>query len=184
MKRRVMIVVGALAASAGLAGCQKGSDGQSVRELAEERRDVAEATIEGQQEIAETRREMQQEVAEQRRDMKQEVADERQDVLEAEREVAKASPDSVIMGRVTSVFPVGGALTGDVKSTAPHQLTIQDEDGKSYTLKTDGQTQVGDNGQPRDLNALREGAPVRASFVLQGEERIAREVEVLAEPKK
>jgi hypothetical protein len=76
----------------------------------------------------------------------------------------------------------GAAVVGQLKSKGAQELTIRDDAGKEVSLKLDEQTRVLKNGQRASVEALQEGSEVRAAYILQGDQKLVREVEVLQSP--
>lgn len=76
----------------------------------------------------------------------------------------------------------GATVVGRLQSKSARQLTIRDDAGKETSLDLGQQASVLQNGQPARAEVLQEGAEVRASYVLEGDQRIVREVEVLQSP--
>jgi ElaB/YqjD/DUF883 family membrane-anchored ribosome-binding protein len=108
-----------------------------------------------------------------------------QEVSQQAREIAR---DLRAEGSTLAEQAVDDPLTGSVSGTVAHAsgraLQLRDTDGKEIVLTTDGDTQVVmRGGQPMTLRALQPGAEVRASYVIQGEYWMARQVEVVAPPK-
>ncbi|HYO56147.1 hypothetical protein [Archangium sp.] len=75
--------------------------------------------------------------------------------------------------------PLLGSVSGTVARTSGDALQLHEAGGKRVVLTTDGQTRVVRNGQPLGLEALQPGTEVRASYVIDGEEWRARQVDVV-----
>lgn len=76
----------------------------------------------------------------------------------------------------------GATVVGRLQSKSAQQLTIRDDAGKDVSLDLGQQARILNNGQRANADILQEGAEVRASYVLEGGQRIVREVEVLQSP--
>jgi hypothetical protein len=168
--RRIMIAAGVVALA--LVGCKKTDVPEARQELAEERQELT-------QEQAAVDQEVREETAEIRQEASEEVDAEREDVAEARRDLAEAEAErEEALGRGGS-GPASSMVMGKIESKREGALVLEDLSGKSYTLKTDASTQFTSSGREVDESELSEGAEVRASYEWKGEERIAREVEVL-----
>ena len=66
-------------------------------------------------------------------------------------------------------------------ASAGKTLTLRDANGQEFKLKTDGKTRVLQKGQTVELKDFREGTAVQASYEMNGEDRIARKIEVLGD---
>jgi hypothetical protein len=73
----------------------------------------------------------------------------------------------------------GSGVLGKLERAEPDTLIIRDESGFEYWLKAGDTTPITYNGKPARLTDFKQGAEVRASFVWQGNQRVATEVEVL-----
>lgn len=197
--RKLMMAVGAVAGLSLLAGCQ-----ENKSKVAEEQRDVAEAQAQASEKVADARQEAAQETAEAQKSAQeetasaqQEVAEERKDVAEAREEVAqnqdeeredvaeaeqKAAEEREDLATGGSGMAAGAAMTmtGTLKNvTIGDNLEVTDSTGKEMKLKTDDQTKVTWNNQPAKLDNFDEGTQVRASYVKQGDDMLAREVTIV-----
>lgn len=155
------LVVTAVAA-AGLAltvGCQR-------TEVQEERRDLAQAQREAQEEIANARGD---------------VAEERRELAEAQRERAEE-----LREEHSGATAVNETVQGRVQSTMGDSLVLRvpARNNAELKLKTDDQTRVTQNGRSVELDDFEEGTEVRASYVMEGEELLAREVIIMTPAKK
>ncbi len=70
-------------------------------------------------------------------------------------------------------------VAGKLERAEPDTLIIRDGSGFEYWLKASDNTQITYNGKRARLTDFKQGAEVRASFVWQGIQRVATEVEVL-----
>lgn len=73
----------------------------------------------------------------------------------------------------------GASVMGRVTARESHELTLRDDTGANVTLKIAPDAKVVRNRQPVGLSQLREGEEVRANFELQGDQKVARKVEIL-----
>jgi hypothetical protein len=73
---------------------------------------------------------------------------------------------------------MGRQLSGVVTEAREDELLIRGSEGQSIVLRTDERTQVVRSGVRIQLESIVPGSEVRASYILQGEERVARRVEV------
>lgn len=159
---------------------------EAAQETAEAQKSAQEETASAQREAQEETASAQQEVAEERKDVaeaREEVAqnqdEEREDVAEAEQKAAEEREDLATGG---SGMAAGAAMTmtGTLKNvTIGDNLEVTDSTGKEMKLKTDDQTKVTWNNQPAKLDNFDEGTQVRASYVKQGDDMLAREVTIV-----
>lgn len=165
---------------------------------------VAEAREEAAQETAEAQKEAQQETAGAQREAQEEVAgaqqdvqEERKDVAEAQQEVAenRAEEERDVAEEQKDVdeeredLATGGSgaaagaamtMTGTLKNvTLGDNLEVTDSTGKEMKLKTNDQTKVMWNNKPAKLDSFDEGTQVRASYVKEGDDMMAREVTIV-----
>jgi hypothetical protein len=100
-----------------------------------------------------------------------------------EREQARSDAPASVEGeraREQAVEdPLVGSVAGTVARASEGHLQLRDEGGKDIVLSTDTRTRVVRDGRPVTLEALQPGSEVRASYVIQGEEWMARQVEVV-----
>ena len=75
--------------------------------------------------------------------------------------------------------PLTGSVSGTVARAFEGKLQLHEADGKRIVLSTDDRTQVARDGQPVALDALQPGTAVRASYVIEGNVWMARQVDVL-----
>jgi membrane protein involved in colicin uptake len=180
--KKLLIAAAAVAGLVSVTGCK--NEREKVRE---ERADLAEKRVEAQKDITEIRQEMGEKTAEARKEMsedtaevraeankniadvRKDLADERKDVAEAERDLAQARVDDKM---------TGGSVTGILKSTTGG-LTVRDSAGVDYELETNDATKVMHDGTAVKLDDIKEGSEVRASYAVDGEEKVAKDVEVL-----
>ncbi len=90
------------------------------------------------------------------------------------------SSDSAALDGGQSAANAGeDGVAGKLERAEPDTLIIRDGSGFEYWLKASDNTQVTYNGKRARLTDFKQGADVRASFVWQGNQRVATEVEVL-----
>jgi ElaB/YqjD/DUF883 family membrane-anchored ribosome-binding protein len=106
------------------------------------------------------------------------------DVSQQAHEIARdlRTEGSTAAGRAVE-NPLTGSVSGTVARASGGALQLRDADGKQIVLSTDGDTRVMRGGQPTTLRALQPGTEVRASYVIHGEDWMARQVEVVSPPK-
>jgi hypothetical protein len=185
--RKLMMAVAAVAGLA-VVGCQKGSGVQS------EVRDVSEA----QQELQQKQQEVAQGGAGATQDAQQQVAEAREEVRKEQQELgeARAEEESQLAeggsGTAGTTGTTAGATTDTMASATTVQGSIQSAKKDSLVLsvpgqangqlrlKTDAQTRVMQNNKSVKLDDLKEGAQVRASYVSQGNDMVARDITVLS----
>jgi hypothetical protein len=171
--RNIMI---AACVVAGLAvGCK--SENKRVQD---ERADVVETRQEMNKDIAEVRHEAAEDKAEVDHKASEKIADKREDLAEEQKDLAEAKQD-LAQNRVDEAS-VGGTVTGMLKSTMGDNLTVRDVNGLDYKLETDDTTRVRHNGTAVKLDDFKEGTEVRASYSVNGDEKIATDVEILKTP--
>ncbi len=175
--RKLMMAVAMVAGVALTAGCSKRD------EVQEQRRDVAEAQREAQREMAEIRQDAAKERAEVARDEQEEiadaqkeVADEQKDLAEAERDLAKDRREDT----VDNTLAAGTTVQGRMRSTRGDSLVlIVPGTAGELKLKTDDQTRVMQNNVAVDLDDFKEGTEVRASYISNGDDLVARDVVII-----
>jgi vacuolar-type H+-ATPase subunit H len=179
--RKLMVAVAAVAGLALTAGCQR-------NEPQEERRELAKAQQEAQKDIAEARQEANEERAEIQREEHEEIADARREVSEQEREVYEADRDRARDPRddTMAATAVKETVQGRVRSTTGDSLVlvVPGKANSELKLKTDDNTRVTRNNRDVELDDFKEGTEVRASYVADGEDLVARDVVILTPVKK
>lgn len=175
------LLISATVAGLGLFGCKA-----ERQDVAEQREDVAEARSAHQDRAAELRQEEAREVQEVGQDTQEELADSREEVINEERELAETQREAAERAGVGGsglASPV--AVTGTLKSSLGSGVTLTDKLGGELKLDTDDQTVVMHNGQKVEIDDFEEGSQIRASYVVQDDEKVAREITILrAAPKK
>jgi uncharacterized membrane protein YqiK len=181
--RKLMMAVATVAGLGLSVGCSKRD------EVQEQRRDLAEAQRDAQKEMAEVRQDANEERAKAAReeqeelaDAQKEVADERQELAEAEREYSAELREGTAKGTLAA----SSTVQGRVRSTRGDSLVllVPGNDNTELKLKTDERTRVMQNDLAVDLDDFKEGTEVRASYVSDGEDLVARDVVILTPVKK
>jgi TolA-binding protein len=147
------------------------------KELANANQDATEAQRNAQQEMANADKEAQEKTA----GAQQDIDEERKDVAEARQEQAQDARENA-EGSATGGSGAAAAmtLTGTLKDTTmAGNLEVVDANGKEMKLKTDDQTKVMYNNKAAKMDSFDEGTQVRASYVKDGDDMLAREVTVL-----
>ena len=187
--RKLMMAVTAVAGLAMVPGCKRDN-------VESERRDVAEAQQEAAKETAEARQEEARDIAGARQDANEEVADAQKDVREEQQDLAEAQAnrqeelnedarerqDDLAQGGSGMAGASAAAATsvnGRVLSTGGDSLTLVDTtNNKQLKLKTNDQTRIMQNNAPVKLDDITEGTQVRASYVMDGKDMVAKELTV------
>lgn len=190
--RKLMMAVAAVAGLALVSGCKQNN-------VESERRDVAEARQEAQQETAEARQNAQEEMAGAQQNAQEDIASAQQDVREEEQDLAEAQrnqqeelaenqreqqeelkEDTAQGGSgMAGASAAATSVSGRVLSTGGDSLTLVDTStNKQIQLKTNDQTRIMQNNAPVKLDDLTEGSQVRASYVMEGKDMVARELTV------
>jgi hypothetical protein len=179
--RKLMMAVAMLAGVALTTGCSKRD------EVQEQRRDVAEAQREAQKETAEIRQEASKERAEVTRDEHEELADAQKEVADEQKELAEAERDLAKDQRgdtVGNTWAAGTTVQGRMRSTRGDSLVLSVPGNAELKLKTDDQTRVMQNNVAVDLDDFKEGTEVRASYISNGDDLVARDVVIVNPIKK
>jgi hypothetical protein len=71
------------------------------------------------------------------------------------------------------------SISGKLETSRPSELILRDGNGFRYQFKTDDRTRVTYNGKAVRLDQFKQGTEVRAGYEVQGQERVATEVQVL-----
>ena len=178
--RKLMMAVAMMAGVALAAGCSK------REEVQEQRRDVAEAQREAQKETAEIRQEANEERAEVARDEQEELADAREEVADEQKELAEAERDLAKDQREDlagnpNTMAAGTTVQGRLRSTRGDSLVliVPGTNNAELKLKTDDHTRVRQNDLAVDLDDFKEGTEVRASYVSNGDDLVARDVFII-----
>jgi len=197
--RKLMMAVTAVAGLVMVSGCKRDN-------VESERRDVVEAQQEAQQETAEARQNAQEDIAGARQNEQEEIAGAQQDVLKEEKDLAEAQrtqqeelaqnqreqQDEMVEDQrelredtaqggsgMAGTSAAATSVQGRVLSTGGDSLTLVDtSNNKQLKLKTDKQTRIMQNNAPVKLDDITEGTQVRASYVMDGKNMVARELTV------
>jgi hypothetical protein len=174
--RKLMVAVAAVAGLALGAGCKRS-------ESQEERRDLVEAQREAKQDIAEARKEANEQRADIQREEQEEVADAQREVAEEQRDVAEADRERAedLRDDNMGATAVNETVHGSVRSTTGDSLvlSVPARNNAELKLKTDDKTRVTQNNRDVELDDFEEGTEVRASYVMDGEELVARDVVII-----
>ncbi|MFP2906387.1 hypothetical protein ACLESD_15250 [Pyxidicoccus sp. 3LFB2] len=199
--RKLMMAVTAVAGLAMVSGCKRDN-------VESERRDVAEAQQEAQQETAEARQAAQEDIAGAQQNAQEDIASAQQDVREEEKDLAEAqrgqqeelaqdqreqqdemakdqrelNEDSAVGGSgMAGASAAATNVQGRVLSSSGDSVTLVDtSNNKQLKLKTNDQTRIMQNNAPVKLDDITEGTQVRASYVMDGKDMVARELTVTA----
>ncbi|MFP2933360.1 hypothetical protein ACLESO_51080 [Pyxidicoccus sp. 3LG] len=186
--RKLMIAVSAVAGLAMIPGCKRDN-------VEAERQDVAEAQQEATRETAEARQEAQEDIAGAQQGAQEEIASAQQDVQEERQDVAEAEQnrneelaedqremnDDLAQGGSGTAGATAAATSVNARviSTGGDSLTVVDtSNNKQLKLKTNDQTRIMQNNAPVKLDDITEGSQVRASYVMDGKDMVARELTV------
>lgn len=195
--RKLMVAVAAVAGLALTAGCKKEPQ-EERRELVEAQRDaqkdIAKAHQEANEERADLRKDankeltdIQKEEADIRKDENEKIADAREDVNEEERDVYEAEADrSKDLRNDTTAAVANETVQGRVRSTMGDSLVlvVPGKANSELKLKTDDSTRVTQNNVKVDLDDYKEGTEVRASYVSDGDDLVARDVVIISPVRK
>ncbi|WAS82268.1 MULTISPECIES: hypothetical protein [unclassified Corallococcus] len=191
-----MIAVTAVAGLTMVTGCKK-DDVQSQREdVAEARQEAAQETAEARQdeskELASAQQDANEDIAEARQDANDKIASANEDVRDEEQDLAEARANrnedlaeggSGMAG--TTSAAAATTVNGRVLSKSGDTLTLVDSTNKELKIKTNDKTAVMDNGSRAvKLDDIQEGSQVRASYVMDGKDMVARDVTLVAPVKK
>lgn len=178
--RKLMVAVAAVAGLALTAGCKNNPQ--------EERRELAETQQDAQKKIADARTDANKDRVDIQRDEQKQIADAEKDVAEKRQDVAEADRDQARDLRHDGLTPSVGNETvqGRVKSTTGDSLVlvVPGQNNAELKLKTDDKTRVTQNNRDVDLDDFKEGTEVRASFVTDGDDLLARDVIIVTPVKK
>ncbi|NOJ97547.1 hypothetical protein D7W82_32785 [Corallococcus sp. CA049B] len=194
--RKLMIAVTAVAGLTMVTGCKK-DDVQAQREdVAEARQEAAQETAEARQdeskELAATQQDANEDIAEARQDANDKIASANEDVRDEEQDLAEARANrnedlaeggSGMAG--TTSAAAATTVNGRVLSKSGDTLTLVDSTNKELKIKTNDKTALMDNGSRAvKLDDIQEGSQVRASYVMDGKDMVARDVTLVAPVKK
>ncbi|NRD64437.1 hypothetical protein HRD49_22040 [Corallococcus exiguus] len=194
--RKLMIAVTAVAGLTMVTGCKK-DDVQAQREdVAEARQEAAQETAEARQdegrEMASAQQDANEDIAEARQDANEEIASANEDVRDEEQDLAEAQANrnedlaeggSGMAG--TTSAAAATTVNGRVIAKSGDTLTLVDSTNKELKIKTNDRTALMDNGSRAvKLDDIKEGSQVRASYVMDGKDMVARDVTLVAAVKK
>ena len=152
---------------------------EANKDLANANQDATEAQRDAQREMSEADKEAQDKVA----GAQQDIDEERKDVAEARQdqaEEARDDADDTATGGSGTMAATPMTVTGTLKDvTMANNLQIVDSTGKEMKLKTNDQTKVMYNNKAAKMDSFDEGTQVRASYVKDGDDMLAREVTVV-----
>ncbi len=181
--RKLMMAV----AVAGLAvvGCQqKGGDvqekvqdvTQAQQELQQKEQEVAQGGA-GQEDLAKA----QEDVRKEQQELGEARAEEESQLAEGGSGTAGTTAGATT-GATTDTMASATTVQGSVKSAKKDSLvlSVPGQANNQLNLKTDAQTRVMQNNREVKLDDLKEGAQVRASYVSQGSDMLAREITVIS----
>ena len=146
------------------------------KDLANANQEATEAQRDAQKKMANADQEAQNKIA----DAQKDVNEEKKDVAEARQDAARDNADDTATGGSGAAIPATGTLTGTLKDvTLANNLQLVDSTGKELKLKTNDATRVMYNNKAAKLDSFDEGTQVRASYVKDGDDMVARDVTVL-----
>jgi hypothetical protein len=161
-------------------GCERSPQ----QELEQARKNLEETRQDVDKQIARLRAEAAQRTEQVQRDLQRDIAQQHERIEVAERKLNQEKRESAIHLQQTSGAPVAtidnaGAVVGQLMSQDKDSVTIRDPNGQVHELTMDARTRVMHNEQPVSLQIYAEGASVRASYIVEGEQKLARSVEIL-----
>ncbi|MFL5349852.1 MAG: hypothetical protein ACJ8AT_34170 [Hyalangium sp.] len=173
--RKLMVAVAAVAGVALTAGCKRNPQ--------EERHELAETQKDAQKKIANAQKDANEDRADIQHDEQQQVADAQKDVADKQRDVAEADRDHAqdLRHDDMATSAVNETVQGRVRSTTGHSLVlvVPGRNNAELKLKTDDKTRVTENSRDVDLDDFKEGTEVRASYVTDGDDLLARDVVIV-----
>lgn len=194
--RKLMFAVTAVAGLTMVAGCKK-DDVQAQREdVAEARQEAAQETAEARQdenkEMASAQRSANEDIAEAHQDANEKIASANEDVRDEEKDLAEAQAhrdgDLALGGSGMAGTTAAAAATtvnGRLLSRSGDTLTLVDTHNRELKIKTNDKTALMDSGSRAvKLDDIKEGSQVRASYVMDGKDMVARDVTLVAPVKK
>ncbi len=147
---------------------QRGAEGDAMQELRQQTEQLAERAGET---AGTARRAAEQESAAVRERAEGLAREVREGAGEAVEEIGERGE---ALGRELS----GDVVEGVVADVREDRLLLRGPEGKRIVLRTDERTQVLRDGRRIRQESIQPGSEVRASYILEGEERVARRVEV------
>ncbi|RKG85627.1 hypothetical protein D7V88_19420 [Corallococcus terminator] len=207
--RKLMIAVTAVAGLTMVAGCKKDDVQEQREDVAEARQEAAQETAEARQdegqelaaarqdaneEIGAAQRDSNEDIAEARQDANEKIAAANEDVRDEEKDLAEAQAnrnedlnEDLATGGSGMVGATAAATTinGRVLSKSGDTLTVVDSNNRELKIKTNDKTALLDNGSRAvKMDDIKEGSQVRASYVMDGKDMVARDVTLVAAVKK
>jgi hypothetical protein len=175
--KKMIFAGAALAGALALGGCKDAS-----QKVADERAELNREQVEASRDTSRIRAEAAKDKAEIDREAARDVADERKEVAEQSKDVREAERDMVKenVREGDGTLASSGVVSGRLGSTVGQKLTIRESSGKEVKLGMDDRTSVTRDGQTVKIDDFKEGTEVRASYVTDGDDRVAREVQVLS----
>ncbi|NOK23227.1 hypothetical protein [Corallococcus carmarthensis] len=194
--RKLMIAVTAVAGLTMVTGCKKDDVQEQREDVAEARQEAAQETAEARQdeskELASAQHDANEDIAEARQDANDKIASANEDVRDEEQDLAEAQANrnedlaeggSGMAG--TTSAAAATTVNGRVISKSGDTLTLVDSTNKELKIKTNDKTALMDNGSRAvKLDDIKEGSQVRASYVMDGKDMVARDVTLVAAVKK
>lgn len=157
-----------------------GCDDSKAKEVRDQRADLARTQAKANEKIAEIRADESRDKANIAAKAGENVAAQKKDVAEERRDVAKAENDLYKENRKDAVDALAaGTVSGTLQSTLGSQLTIRDTAGVDHKFDVKDSTRVTYNGQSVHLDDYKAGTEVRASFINDGHDKIAKDVLIL-----
>ncbi|RYZ36318.1 MAG: hypothetical protein EOO71_32255 [Myxococcaceae bacterium] len=203
--RKLMIAVTAVAGLTMVAGCKKDDVQEQREDVAEARQEAAQETAEARQdegrevasaqqdaneEIGAAQRDTNEDIAEARQDANEKIASANEDVRDEEQDLAEAQAnrnEDLAQGGSGMAGATAAATTinGRVLSKSGDTLTVVDSNNRELKIKTNDKTALMDNGSRAvKMDDIKEGSQVRASYVMDGKDMVARDVTLVAAVKK
>jgi hypothetical protein len=123
------------------------------------------------------------------KDENEKIADAQKDVAKEERDVYEAEADrskDLRNSAGTTASVANETVQGRVRSTLGNSLVlvVPGKANSELKLKTDDNTRVTQNNVKVDLDDFKEGTEVRASYVSDGDDLVARDVVIINPVKK
>ncbi|QSQ26972.1 hypothetical protein JY651_19530 [Pyxidicoccus parkwayensis] len=199
--RKLMMAVTAVAGLAMIPGCKRDNVESERRDVAEAQQEASKETAQARQEeshdIASAQQNANEDIASAHKEANEDIASAQQDVREEQGELAEAErnrneelnqdqrerQDDLAQGGSGAAGATTAAaatsVQGRVLSTGHDTLTLVDtSNNKQLKLKTNDQTRILQNNAPVKLGDITEGTQVRASYVMDGKDMVARELTV------
>ncbi len=186
--RKLMMAAVAVAGLAVMPGCQRSNNNSAASgEVQDQRSQVAKA----QEEVGQANREAHESLNEQTADARQQVGQDvaqAQEKLSAEQQKLTQAQGQQQQGMAESGTTTAAATTvqGSLQSKDEDMLvlTVAEQGNRQLRLKMDDQTRVMQDNREVKLDDIQEGSQVRASYVSEGEDMLARDITVVTPAKK